>query len=95
MSSSSSSEITYRPTPLERAYASYLLETYFDIPFNTATNNNSGGVDEEIRLSGRTAVSFYKLIILLWEGPLYSMHSHLVCKYVLHQSLSLSIIPSS
>ena len=63
--SSSSSDITYRPTPLERAYASYLLETYFDIPFNNTTNNTNSGVDEEeIRLSGRTAVSFLIIYIL-------------------------------
>lgn len=49
--SSSSSQLQYHPTALERAYASHLLQTYFDTPHNPHDNT-------PVRISGRQAVPF-------------------------------------
>jgi hypothetical protein len=46
-----SSQLQYHPTALERAYASHLLQTYFDTPHNPHDNT-------PVRISGRQAVPF-------------------------------------
>ncbi|KAL9189907.1 hypothetical protein ACHAXT_009582 [Thalassiosira profunda] len=65
---------SYRPTPLERAYASHLLSTHFATPFDP---NSPASEDdaETIRVPGRNAVPFLttsgverSLLRLLWQA---------------------------
>ena len=69
---------SYRPTPLEYAYTSYLLTTYFAIPIppNNSNNSHNNNTDnDEIRLPGKILVPFLtsaanierSLLRLLWS----------------------------
>eukprot|EP00584_Thalassiosira_punctigera_P023703 CAMPEP_0172548586 /NCGR_PEP_ID=MMETSP1067-20121228/17837_1 /TAXON_ID=265564 ORGANISM="Thalassiosira punctigera, Strain Tpunct2005C2" /NCGR_SAMPLE_ID=MMETSP1067 /ASSEMBLY_ACC=CAM_ASM_000444 /LENGTH=1816 /DNA_ID=CAMNT_0013335821 /DNA_START=16 /DNA_END=5466 /DNA_ORIENTATION=- len=74
MATAAAAKSSYRPTPLERAYASHLLSVYFQTPFDPLSNTHASDDAELIRVPGRNAVPFLttsgverSLLRLLWQ----------------------------